>query len=241
VGAGEEVVTLLCRTGGRPPRVSPISVRSRWWVLRSSDAPGGDRHEQGRGTRCDSQSSRRATATFRGLRASRPSPNCEPRSSWRTTATAETNMDDTLLTVLRSSATPQGDRHRAPLAAPGAGATCCDPRSPQRATALLAACRPPSPTGCDPRSPRRATATSAASGPGSPGSCCDPRSPRRATATGGAGHQGAQTITLRSLVAPEDDRHSRRPGRPRPPEEDCDPRSPRESDLHPLVGIGFVC
>ncbi len=200
--------------------------------MRSSVAPGGDRHHRGdagphapgscdprspggapaTGSRCsnltattccDPRSPRGATATQKRFTYGRGPWGCDPRSPRGATATPCAQPRIGGQESLRSSVAPGGDRH-------------C-PRGR----------RPPSRgESCDPRSPRGATATTA--GPCS----CPP------------GHQ------LRSSVAPGGDRHTRlrvnlrtgvevailgRPGgRPPPPhrprsrlDRGCDPRSPR--------------
>ncbi len=139
-----EGVAILGHPGGRPPPQNGLPYQWAGNGLRSSVTPEGDRHRDPQAVHPQV----RAVAILghpggrpprAGPRSRRPRcSRCDPRSPRRATATVVRQVRGVVHHRLRSSVTPEGDRHSWPGGAGRAPADRCDPRSPRRATATLA-------------------------------------------------------------------------------------------------------
>src|SRR6478735_1969699 len=139
---GVVVVAILGHPGGRPPptrgRHGPVGgtccdPRS---PRRATATPSG---QPGRLPiwRYDPWSPRRATAPYTALKLRPDHCCCDPRSPRRATATLNLNIGAVGTTKLRSSVTPEGDRHPERWSRRPGCDQSCDPRSPRRATATI--------------------------------------------------------------------------------------------------------
>ncbi len=157
-------------------------------------------------TRCGARPPRRATAT-RGYAARRPGPagRCDPRPPRRATATPMRGCPYGRHRKLRSSATPEGNRHSGTTASLPLGSRLRPSAAPEgdrhvdrRVTVdhgvVVATLGRPGE-----RPPRRRSACTWGG--------CDPRSPWRATATPCMAASSPSGAVLRSSAAPEGDRH----------------------------------
>ncbi len=184
-------VAIPGRPGGRPPPRNTSCAAPGGRTLRSPAVLEDDRHEESSpsrsctSARCDPRPSWRTTATSPSRASSSPSRCCDPRPSWRTTATGRPECREPWAGGLRSPAVLEDDRHP-PLPPCGLhSGTSCDPRPSWRTTATTDLRRLAWDTeSCDPRPSWRTTATRPSTG-GRTGSCsrCDPRPSWRTTAT----------------------------------------------------------
>ncbi len=110
-------VAILGRPGGRPPPQDALVHQSPPIVLRSSVAPGGDRHLEAAARQATSRD-----VAILGRPGGRPPPagpravgpcasSCDPRSPRGATATAGVHRRAGPIGRLRSSVAPGGDRH----------------------------------------------------------------------------------------------------------------------------------